>query len=248
VVAVADLALQGLGSTLEPAEVLIAQVTPVTVEETLANRGPSGPMDATLRRTAAAPADSTITPASSVVTAVAVGLQEVRRIPSEYAVRCGGVGHHLFRFTSQVSPARPDDSDPDHSNDSASLDFDIDCVVPVVIVVKPTINPSAPGVITVELLSTKAGEYGTPVDFDATLIDPASVRFGPRPVVWAGKGGAPEAHGMAHGGKDKILHFGTQLTGLTAGDAEGCLKGRFTDPLGAVHKFFGCAPLRQTGR
>ncbi|HEX6863362.1 MAG TPA: hypothetical protein VF414_11130, partial [Thermoanaerobaculia bacterium] len=247
IVAVADLAMLGLRSPLDPPEVLIAQVTPVPVEETFTNRGPSAPMDATLRRTATAPPDSTVTPASSVETAVAVGLQEVRRLSKEYAVTCGGVGHHDFRFTSAIRPARPDDTDPDPSNDSITLNLDVDCVVPVVIDLRPVIQVGSNGVITVKVLSTQAGEQGTPVDFDATTILPATVRFGPRTAVWAGTGGASETHGTAHGGKDRIFHFRTQETGLVPGDTEACVKGKFTGADGEFHKFFGCAPIRTTG-
>jgi hypothetical protein len=171
----------------------------------------------------------------------------VRRVTTSYDMKCGGVGHHPFRFTSQISPARPDDTDPVPTNNDAALDIDIDCVVPVVIDVRSTIHIGSPGLIPVVVFSTHAGEHGTPVDFDATTIDPLSIRFGPRDAIWKETGGAPEAHGQAHGGKDPTFHFETLRTGLSRSDTEACVKGRFSDGHGGFHKFFGCAPIRTTG-
>lgn len=60
--------------------------------------------------------------------------------------------------------------------------------------------------------------------FDATEIDPLSVRFGPAE--------ASEAHGKGHledtngdGLTDLLLHFDVQESGITASLTEVCLKG-----------------------
>ena len=61
--------------------------------------------------------------------------------------------------------------------------------------VKSTVNPQSNGVIPVQILSDPS--------FDATRIDPLSLRFGP--------GGAGEDHGQLHGSKkpfsDVMTHF-----------------------------------------
>jgi hypothetical protein len=105
----------------------------------------------------------------------------------------------------------------------------------------------------VAVLTTEAGEYGLPLAFDATTIDPTSVRFGPADIVFDELGGAFESHGKGHPKRsyeldektkdadaDMILHFLTQQTGLGPGDTEGCVKGEWVDGNGDTHKFFGC--------
>ena len=79
-----------------------------------------------------------------------------------------------------------------------------------------SINPKSKGVIPVAILTTD--------DFDATTVDPLSVKFGP--------GEAEEAHGKGHiedvdndGDSDLVLHFKTQETGIQSGDIEASLTG-----------------------
>lgn len=99
---------------------------------------------------------------------------------------------------------------------------------PVIIVqidIKPgswpnSINLGDKGVIPVAILTTK--------DFDATTVDPLSVKFGPA--------GATECHGKGHiedadkdGDLDMVLHFETLKTGLLATDTQACLTGKTVD-------------------
>jgi hypothetical protein len=83
-----------------------------------------------------------------------------------------------------------------------------------------SINLGSRGVIPVAILSTK--------DFDATKVDPLSVKFGPA--------GATEVHKKGHiedvdkdGDLDMVLHFNTQDTGIKAGDTEVSLTGKTID-------------------
>lgn len=80
-----------------------------------------------------------------------------------------------------------------------------------------SINPRSKGVIPVAILSTKT--------FDATAVDPSSVKFGPE--------GATAEHGRGHkedvnrdGKKDLVLHFRTQDTGIACGDTSVSLTGK----------------------
>ena len=79
-----------------------------------------------------------------------------------------------------------------------------------------SINPRSHGIIPVAILTTDA--------FDATTVDPLSVRFGPK--------GAKEAHNKGHiedvnqdGEPDLVLHFKTQATGIQCGDTSASLTG-----------------------
>lgn len=95
----------------------------------------------------------------------------------------------------------------------------------VVVDIKPgsfpnVINLASHGVIPVAVLSTG--------DFDATTIDPMSVRFGPDE--------AAEVHGKGHladvngdGRLDLVLHFATEATGIVAGSTSASLTGRTID-------------------
>jgi hypothetical protein len=64
--------------------------------------------------------------------------------------------------------------------------------------------------------------------FDATTVDPLSVRFGPK--------GAKEAHKKGHiedvnhdGEPDLVLHFKTQATGIQCGQTSASLTGKTFD-------------------
>ena len=79
-----------------------------------------------------------------------------------------------------------------------------------------SINPKSNGVIPVAILTTNS--------FDATTIDPLTVRFGPK--------AAKEAHNTGHikdvnhdGNSDLILHFKTRATGIKCGDISASLTG-----------------------
>jgi hypothetical protein len=79
-----------------------------------------------------------------------------------------------------------------------------------------TINPKRNGVIPLAIFTTPS--------FDATRIDPLSVRFGPA--------AAREAHGRGHlqdvdgdGDTDLVLHFAAQQTGIACGATEASFSG-----------------------
>jgi hypothetical protein len=103
----------------------------------------------------------------------------------------------------------------------------------------------------VAALSTRAGEYGNPLVFDATRIDPSSVRFGSPTGLLAGRG-VPEIHGSVHPEDsleldertrdrdlDALLHFRPRRSAITPTDTRGCVFGRVT-PAGGGFSFYGC--------
>ena len=66
--------------------------------------------------------------------------------------------------------------------------------------------------------------------FDATTVDPLSVRFGPTAASEAhNKGHVEDANG--DGKLDMVLHFQTQETGIAGGDTQACLIGKTTSGL-----------------
>ncbi len=126
------------------------------------------------------------------------------------------------------------ETDPDLTNNSASASTTVFLVVPIDI--KPgsdpnSINPKSKDVIPVAILTTPT--------FDATTVDPLSVRFGP--------GGASEAHNRGHiedvdgdGDLDLVLHFAVSQTGIAPGDTQACLTGKTTSGLNII----GCDAIR----
>lgn len=111
------------------------------------------------------------------------------------------------------------------------------CPLEVDINIKPGSDPNAfncgsKGVIPVAVLTTD--------DFDATTVDPSSLRFGSPSEIVAG-GGAELAHegghfedatpdyGMKDGDTDFVGHFHVSDTGFTNDDTEGWLVGETTD-------------------
>lgn len=262
VVTVADLQIVSFDVVDPPSEVLVGETVTITLRKVIDNNGPSAPMDTELTMGGIAPPDSVITPTMKVFPEYALGLEENRVVTETFMIKCGGASNHVFTFTNQIMPLDLADSDPDLSNNSASLDLPVECIVPVQLNIKPgsfpnSINTKSEGVIPVAILTTMAGEYGLPLDFDATLIDPLSVRFGPPELVWDESGGAFEAHNRGHiedsyemdemtkdGDLDLVLHFRTQETGIDLYTTQACAKGEWTDDMGNIHKFYGCDLVR----
>ena len=111
-----------------------------------------------------------------------------------------------------------DSSSPHYVLYSIEYDFE---PVPIMIDIKPTtfpnsINPRSKGKIAVAILTTRS--------FDATTVDPTTIRF-----VASGIEAAP-VHSATQdvdgdGDIDMILHFITQDTGITCGNASASLTG-----------------------
>ena len=241
----ADLAIVSFGATNAPIEMIVGQPQNVTLRKVITNNGPSAPMDVKVSRTASATANATVSPTSTSHVEAALGYQEQRTVDEQFQIKCTGGGPSTFTFTNAISPNRVDDTDPNTANNSKVTSFTVECIVPVAINIHPgsfknPINLKSNGVIPVAVLTTKAGEYGLPLAFDATKIQPLTARFGPKPVVTAGNG-APESHAKGHiedaiersdektkdGDLDMVLHFDTQKSMLTGTETEACVRGRF---------------------
>ena len=95
------------------------------------------------------------------------------------------------------------------------------------------VNPRADGVIPVAILSAD--------DFDATTVDPATVKFGPNGAANSHQPSFEDVDG--DGTLDIVLHFRAADTGIACGDTLGGLTGATT----AKQSIAGVEPIRTVG-
>jgi uncharacterized repeat protein (TIGR01451 family) len=256
VVAETDLAVTSLTATGPPLDPVVGASTTRDLSATVTNLGPSGPVDTAVTFIAVPAPGVTVTlpavPASIPALAVG-GLQTAQQTAM---ISCDAPGTHTIVFEATATPDEPATTDPVAANDSATHTVAVECLVPVVINIKPgsnpnPVNPGSGGVIPVALLTTTAGEYGLPLAFDATGVDISSMRFGPIDVLQSGSG-APEKHQRGHfedsfeldevtrdGDVDLLAHFATKATPIPPGTTELCVRGTF-DAAGMTYGFLGC--------
>lgn len=257
VIAVADLEILDFGAIDPPLDLLIGEPVDLTLEKVITSRGPSSPMDTDVDVTATATAGATVSPSAANQVAVALVAAEQRTIEETFTIECTAPGEQSFTFDNVISPDRPDDVDPDLSNNAGQVVVTVDCVVPVAINIRPKGFPNSinlSSVTSLAVLTTQAGEYGLPLAFDATTIKPLTVRFGSESNLFDAVTpiGASEVHGQGHiersyeldertsdRDNDMVLHFVTNASGLTLGTTEACVKGKFTSGPDTF-TFFGC--------
>ena len=261
VLAKADLEIVSYGAIDPPTQIIVGEDIEITTRKVITNNGPSAPMDTRLTPTATSSPGTTVTPTSVVTEEPALGFEEEREVIETFLLSCEEASAHQFTFSNEIQPFHPADMDLSQNNNTAEFTLDVECVVPVQINIKPGSDPNSiiigAGTVTVAILSTDIGEYGLPLGFDATTIDPLSVRFGPHDTVFDDTGGATARHKRGHfedsleldeitndGDTDLVLHFRTRDTGILTGDTEACVKGNWIDAAGAVHTFFGCDVIR----
>jgi len=257
VIAVADLSVTAATAT-SPLEVLIGQTGSASLNASVANAGPSSPIDAVLTTTVSADAGLTVLPASSTAAVSALAVGSPRSVGYSATVRCDAPGAKTVTLTTAVSTKNAADIDPDLTNNSRTVTFSVDCVVPIVINVRPGGSPNPINLntdATLAALTTLAGEYGLPMAFNATRIDVTRTLWGLRSKLLnvATPTGASEIHRQIHptdsyelnertrdGDLDAVMHFKPSASGLKVGNTEACLKGKYAAPNGANYTFFGC--------
>jgi hypothetical protein len=216
--------------------------------------GPDGPVDADVVRTVTGPAGVSITPNDERLTTEAgVAVSASRSLTDSWTVTCQTGGVQALTVTTSVTPTRAKVVDPVSTNDTSTTTVNVDCAIPVTINVQPgsTRNPVnlSGTVLPVAILSTGAGEYGNPTAFNATQIDPATLRFGSRTGLLAGNG-VVESHGAIHPEDslelderrrdrdvDSLTHFRPRQDAIGLSDTQGCVFGRAGS---ASIAFFGC--------
>jgi hypothetical protein len=95
----------------------------------------------------------------------------------------------------------------------------------------PSINPQSNGLLPVAILSTAT--------FDAKLVDPRSVRFGPKGAS-AVQSALEDVNG--DGKLDLVLQFTTNKTGIASDNTQVCLTGTTTNGVSIV----GCDTIKTT--
>ena len=140
-------------------------------------------------------------------------------------------------------------------NNSRTSTFTVDCAVPVTINIQPgsTVNPVnlSGSTLPIAVLTTRVGEYGLPLAFNATTISATTLRFGSEAGLLASRG-VPEIHNAIHledsyelnertrdGDLDAVTHFRPRKEAIALGDTKGCVFGRTTVATGSL-SFFGC--------
>ncbi|MBA3267050.1 MAG: DUF11 domain-containing protein [Acidimicrobiia bacterium] len=261
VIAVADVKITD-ASAVGPLEVLIGEPGQTSLSVTVENGGPSTPVDTVITTTAAADPGVVVTPATSSSAQTALASGSPQAVSFDATIECTSPGPKTIALTPSVALAHPDDVDPVLDNNTRTVTFGIDCVVPIAVNVRPGGFPNSINLNTdanLAALTTRAGEYGLPLDFDATRINVAAVRWGLRERLFnvAAPAGATEIHGKGHlersyeldertrdGDTDMVMHFKPDASGLSRTTTEGCIKGRFTAADGRAYTFLGCDSVR----
>lgn len=261
VVAVADLQVTG-ASARGPLEVMLGETGQAELDVSLANAGPSSPMDAEVTMAATADPGVTVTPTGDTQDVTALTVGSPQSVGFQVDVRCDAPGSKTVRLQAAVAPKNAADTDPDLTNNRRSEAITVDCVVPIAVNVRPKGYPNSINLntdATLAALTTEAGEYGLPLDFDATGIDVSTTLWGVRTHLFntASPTGAREIHGIGHpqdsyeldertrdGDLDLVLHFKPSESGLQANSTEACLKGKYVTATGARYTYFGCDSVR----
>ncbi len=248
----ADLAVTASTATGTPLGV-VGESSPVAVSATVENLGPDGPVDAEVAQTATPGPGVTVTPASQALGADALAVGSPRTLATSYSVGCTAPGSHAVTFTTTIAPEQAKVVDAVSANNDRTTTYTVDCAIPVTVNAVPGSrrNPVATndGAVPVAVLTTRAGEYGNPLAFDARTISAATVRIGVRPAIVASGTGSPEVHSKVHledvyeldertrdGDRDGLLHGAANLVPLALTTTEVCVRGR----TGSGTSFFGC--------
>ncbi len=262
VIGVADLEVVSFAPVSTPPQLLLGQDTNVTFRTTVANNGPTTPVNAVTTATAVSPG-VTVTPNPLVrnINALAVGSPQT--FDQTFTVKCTTPGVKTVTLTQRIDAAAGGPVDPNPANNAKSASFSADCLVPVALNIRPgnklnrVVPPDSRGVPMV-VLTTTAGEYGLPIAFDAANILPATTRWGTEALVLSG-GGQAEKDGkgelkksverapvspnenLRDGDFDMYLEFAATNSGLVIGDTKACIVGSYLDPAtNTQFRFFGC--------
>jgi uncharacterized repeat protein (TIGR01451 family) len=257
VTAVADLETESLTASGVPAEMIVGTPAQFTLRRVIDNNGPSTPINATISTTGSGSLGGAVDPAVVTKAEPAMVKDTPRTVEEKVTVTCASAGAHTFTLVAGITPASATDVDPNPANNQKSVSVTIDCVVPVAINIRPhhAVNEFSFSTsdVNVGLLTTRAGEYGLPLAFDASTADVQSLRFGPRAATFAG-GGAADRRGkgdlrdswersdesVRDGDVDLEVRFVRGETGIPRGTSEACMKGSFKGADGRTYRFFGC--------
>ncbi|WP_090803039.1 hypothetical protein [Asanoa ishikariensis] len=235
---------------------VIGRPVTITVASTVANAGPDGPTEAKVERKVVAGAGITVTPSAPDTTPATIAVGTPQRLEKTYTVTCGQPGPRTLDFTTTVTPRRASVVDARADNNQRTARLTLDCAVPVTINIQPGIAQNwitlyAPFVPTA-VLTTRAGEYGNPLAFDATKIVASATRFGSPDVLQRGQGvrdinnrilkvfSLEPNERTVDLDLDALLNFGPPRDALTRTDTTACVFGKFTSGPSTQTSFYGC--------
>ena len=228
-----------------------------------------GPADVTIQRPLdpdevhAAQAAGTVIEADGPATLIVefavdnLAIDEARDLVEQFGVACTAPGEHEIEFVNAIAAVDEHVVDPDESNNSAVVQRTIECVTPIVINIRPGnsqnfVKVNSKGILNVALLTTEAGEYDLPTDFDATTVDYETVRFATSQVLNNGAGAVAspskkfirDSHEVTNekldrADDDMVLHFSIPDSGIDGLSTESCAYGSYEDG-GNTYQFFGC--------
>jgi hypothetical protein len=87
--------------------------------------------------TGAGSAGVSVTPASFTSTQDALAVGTSRTVPFAVRLECTSPGLKTVQLTARLALRNAEDTDPDLTNNQESTSFQIDCVVPIAINVRP---------------------------------------------------------------------------------------------------------------
>ncbi|GIF52105.1 hypothetical protein DFJ67_5678 [Asanoa ferruginea] len=235
----------------------------ITVASTVANAGPDGPTEAKVERKVLAGPGITVTPDAPATTPATLAVGTPQRLEKAYTVTCLQPGPRTLDFTTAVTPRRASVVDARADNNRRTARLTLDCAVPVTINIHPGSAPNPVNLhaanVPTAVLTTRAGEYGNPLAFDATTIVVSATRFGSPDLLLRGLG-VTEKHDKIHKEDsverderthdrdlDAVLHFGPAGDAFTPTDTMGCVFGKFTSGPSAQTSFYGCDTVTIVG-
>jgi hypothetical protein len=198
----------------------------------------------------------------TVVSTASIAVQQTLDIAGPWTLRCLEPGDYDLDFGGSISAVDPHLLDPEVDDNTMDVSRTIDCAVPVQLNIRPAnkfnqVDPASDEVVPSAVLTTVAGEYGLPLAFDATSIDPSSVRFGTVPVLTAGAGGTVHQHFVRDsfemddrtrdGDDDRVLSFNIVGTGIMPHTTELHVVGRFQGAGGTWYTFVGRDAIQVQG-
>lgn len=261
-VAVADLSVDALAVANPPLRMRVGEDLVIDLPATIGSAGPSSPMDSVLQLVSAADPGARVSTTWVETFQQALAMGEARPVMSHPILTCLTPGRHRFDFALTIRPDRAPDTDPNPDNNAQRTAIEVDCrgEREAIINLEPGRFPNPLSLArrenTLAILTTRAGEYGLALPFDATLVDPRSLRFGSRRMLEGLEPGTalfsdfstpdsferipPEI--LQDGDLElQIFHFDAPSSGLRPEDREVCVMGLFRDPAsGADTPFQGC--------
>jgi hypothetical protein len=124
----ADVKITGQSLVTPPTQMNASQDTNVTLNKTLHNNGPDGPVDVSITTSAVAPADCTATPAPTNPTSATLQVSVAQVVQEVWTLHCTQPSAHEFTFNNSISLSTPGATDPVPGNNSASTPLSVNVI------------------------------------------------------------------------------------------------------------------------